>query len=207
MEENNKLKKIPTLPRYQLTKEADAIRQSMKPEHLAFVDGYLSGMSPPEAYEAAGLGIATEATDQKMATRLLNMPKIRMYIDELNRSVAVRSAMSLEAIDKTLSDIASVDVTSVVKLMVVDDPDTGGKRSMMVIKNPEELTAQQRAAISSIKPLGENGFEVKFHDKLKAMEMLIKRKGGFTENVNQNITGGVLVFANVGNNGRGPKGQ
>lgn len=195
---------IEKLPPYQLTPEAEALRRSMRPEHLAFVEAHLSGMSPAEAYEVAGLGSAADGDSQKMAARLLTMPKIRMYIDELNRSVAVRSAMSLEAIDSALSDIASVNVTDIVRMLLIDDPDTGGKRSMLVIRNPEELTPQQRAAIASIKPKGELGFEIVMHDKLKALEMLIKRKGGFTENVNQNVNGGVMIFANVGDNGRGP---
>jgi hypothetical protein len=187
------------------TSTVDAIRRSLKPEYLALVDAYLRGMSPGDAYVESGMGIEGASDNARKASVILSAPRIRAYLDAMHRTIATRAILSMDAIDQTLTDIATADVSSILNTGMVENPTTGERMAMVTVKNIGELTPAQRASISSIKPMGSAGFAVTFHDKMKALEMLIKRRGGFTENQNVNLSGAVHVFAHVGDNGRGPK--
>jgi len=182
----------------------DAMRRSLPKEYQKFVEMYLAGMSPGDAYIEAGLGLATATGNAQKARAILDTPRIRGYIESIERTIATRSLMTLEAVDQILADIATADVTDIIEMGTYNN-DEGLQCGAVSVKDLSQLTKAQRAAIAKIKPIQTGGFEVTFHDKMKALEMLIKRRGGFTENQNVNLSGGVHIFAHVGDNGRGPR--
>jgi hypothetical protein len=120
--------------------------------------------------------------------------------------VAERSVLTLEAIDQKLSDIAMTDILDVAELgPPVLDADGNMVRPVM-IKGEEDLTSAQRASLKKIKNCKDGGLEIETHDKLKALDMLIKRRSGYIKKEEINVTGNAIqVIACVGDNGRGPK--
>jgi phage terminase small subunit len=173
-------------------------------KELHFVEHYVAGNTPVAAFEASGLD-TNGLSVQRAAEVLLRAPKVKLYIDALHSTVAERSVLHLEALDQKLADIVMTDMLDCVEVGAQYTDDKGVLRTPVSIRDPSELTAAQRAAIVSMKSI-DGGLEIKAADKLKAIEMLIKRRGGFTENTNLNITGdNVKVIAMPGDNGRGPK--
>ncbi len=186
-------------------KEVELIKKTLNLKQLQFVDYCLTGYTPAEAYEMAGLNTDPDANLEDDATLLRRTPRIKMYIDALQRCVAQRTIMTLEAADQRLTDMAMCDPTDIIELgTTYKDFKTGLPVKEVRLKNIDNLTEAQKAAIVSIKPVP-GGVEVKMVDKLKALDMLIRRKGGFKDVQELNINGNVEVFAMVGDNGRGPK--
>lgn len=188
--------------------EIDKIAEGLTMKEIKFVDLVLRGEPVGFAYAMADLS-AYDEKDEKNGKFLLESPRIKLYIDSMKRMVATRSVMTLAKIDERLTDIAMTDVTDVVEIGETCFPtgpggSEGAPVTMVKIKNISELPEDKRCAISSIKPCS-GGLEVKLHDKVKVMEILAKRRGGFKDVQEVQHTGRVEVFAMVGNNGRGPK--
>ena len=189
-----------------LTKEVEDLKQALTLQELEFCDLVIRGVLPVNAVEKAGL---SPTPDKKIADRLMESFVIQEYIDALQRQVAVRSVMTLEKIDQRLSDIAMTDTTDVVEVGDVFTPiDADGCQGepiqIVTIKDIDKLTEAQRAAIAQIKPC-KGGLEIKLHDKVKVMELLAKRRGGFVEKQEVSHAGNVQIYTMVGDNGRGPK--
>lgn len=187
------------------SKEVEDIKKTLSMEQLQFVDHCLTGYTPAEAYDMAGLNTDPQANLEDDARRLRNTPRIKLYIDSLQRCVAQRTIMTLVAADQRLTDMAMCDPTDIVKIgKSYEDKKTGIPVTMVTLKDVNLLTEAQKAAIVSIKPVS-GGVEVKMVDKLKALDMLIRRKGGFKDVQDININGKVETFVMIGDNGRGPK--
>ena len=187
-----------------LNPEIERIKAALSLEYLNFVDAYLRGMTPCEALAHAGFATGEAAADKAAAERILNAPKIKLYIDALERSTAQRSLMTLDAVDARLTDIAMTDVVDLLEVGTPYENENGDWHTPVNLKNVDELTAAQKAAITSIRANGAGGVEIKCADKLKALELLAKRRGGFKELVDVSLAGNVHIFANVGDNGRAP---
>ena len=194
-----------------ITDEIEGLKKCLTIKEQLFVDKILSGARVVDAYRDAGLFYGEIERDKLrgMAVALRSSPKIQAYIDAIQRSVAIRSVMTLDAIDQRLTDIAMTNVTDVIEIGEVFFPTgPGGSESapvqMTSIKDFENMTEAQKAAISSIKPVS-GGLEVKFHDKVKVMELLAKRKSGFVDKQEIKHYGKIETIAFLGDNGRGPK--
>lgn len=81
-----------------------------------------------------------------------------------------------EAVLRELSAIAFSDFTEFVTLET--DPEEG---QVMIVKNTSLLKKESRRAVSSIKA-GTRGIEIKLHDKLRALELLGRVNGVFSDN-------------------------
>jgi hypothetical protein len=183
-------------------KEVDNLAKTLRPEHREFVRLYLDGCTPKEAHRQAGL--AGEADNSRAAEILLKAPRVRLYIEAMERRASERSILTLEAIDAKLTDIAMADLVDVIEIGESYPDDKGVERRDIAMKDPSAMTAGQRAAIVQAKIGADGTLDVKMVDKLKALDMLIKRRGGYTEKTEVNHTGNVQVVAMVGHNGRGP---
>jgi len=184
-----------------IQKKLERLRRALKAKEIEFVDLYLQGMPPAEAYQEAGLAMAPDPIG---AEHLLSAPTVRLYIETMERVVVERSTLTLEKIDERLADLAMADIVDMVEIGQDYTDNAGNLRTPVTIKDPATLTPGQRAAITSIKPVI-GGLEIKTEGKVKALELLARRRGGFTEQVDLNIGGHVKIFANVGDNSRGPR--
>jgi len=139
------------------------------------------------AYKAALEAGYTEAVANAKSCKMLRRPHVAKRIAELRDKVdrmAVRS--SVDVINE-LSRLAFSDTISFMK----PDPDVEGN---WIFKSPDELTADQRAAVSGVhvdevqigrdaddKPIMAQRYSYTFHDKLSALVQMGRHYGLFDD--------------------------
>ena len=143
-----------------------------------FCDEWLKDMNGPRAYRAAYKGVKNDETARVNASRLLTNANVQKYIQEKQKKREERTEITQDMVLKELAKLAFIDRTDVVSLGKTDH---GGIK--VVIQSTDDLTPEQRAIISGIKET-KNGIEVTFYSKEKALEMLGRHLGMFTEKLN-----------------------
>ncbi len=127
-------------------------------------------------------------TAYSIGDELLKKPEIRSRIDEALAEQSKRTGVTADRIVRELARIAFIKADDVINM------------DNVTIK--EEASDDDLAAIASVKiksTFFENGNsierEVKLHDKLKALELLGRRFGMFTDNIN--LSGDVDVGVQI----------
>lgn len=153
----------------------------MTDKQKRFCEEYLIDLNATQAAIRAGY---SPKTANEQGSRLLANVSIRTHIDKAIAARSARTGVNADRVVRELARVAFVNPTEIV------DPDTARVR--------ETATDDDKAAISAIKvkiSQGENSDsverEVRFADKLKALELLGKHLNMFTDNLN--ITGDMGV--------------
>lgn len=153
-----------------------------------FVEEYLIDLNATQAAIRAGYSANTA---EQQASRLLSNVKVRAHIDERMAELSRRTGVNQERIIRELARIAFVNAPDVI------DFDDASIRS--------DISEDDTAAIASVKVKtiptqdGEGvEREVRFADKLKALELLGKRYAMWTDK--QQIDGavGVQIVDDIG---------
>lgn len=158
-----------------------------------FCDEYLIDLNATQAAIRAGY---SEKTAMEQGYQLLQKTSVAEYIAERKQDRVERTEITQDMVLKELANIAfsnAADFARVIekqamveasdKMVPVYDAD--GKPVMYRTVEPvltEELTEEQKRALSVIKR-GRDGFEVKPYDKVKALELLGKHLGMWTDRV------------------------
>ena len=162
-----------------------------------FCEEYLIDLNATQA--AIRAGYSTKTAEQT-ASRLLRNVKVQEYIAKRQKELSRSTEITQERVIKELALIAfsnNADYAHVVekKMQVeaggalVDVLDKDGKPVMYRTVEPvltEELTEEQKRALAVIKK-GKEGLEVKSCDKVKALELLGKHLGIFTDKIEANV--------------------
>ena len=166
----------------------------LTPARQRFADEYLIDLNATRAYKAAYLKVKDDNVAGAAATRLLGNVKVKDYITERMNDRSQRTEVTQDMVVKELARVAfasGAEFAQVVEKPAVDpltqqplvDADGKPVRYQRVILTPtDQLTADQRAAIAGIKE-GKNGIEVATCDKVKALELLGRHLGMFTDNI------------------------
>lgn len=134
-----------------------------------FCQEYLVDLNATRAYIRAGYSVKTAPS---CASRLLEKANVRARVDELMARRARRTGVTQDRVVRELARVAFVDPTQVI------DFHTGRVRG----DAPED----DRAALAGVRVKDGADFserEVKLHDKVRALELLGKHLGLFTEKV------------------------
>ena len=160
-----------------------------------YCEEYLIDLNATQAAIRAGY---SEKTAYSMGQRLLKNVEVKTYIDELIDERKKRTEITQDRVLRELAIIAfsnAADYAAVVereaflemeggeKIKLLDDD---GNPVMYRTVEPvltQDLTEDQKRALSVIKK-GRDGFEVKPYDKVRALELLGKHLGMFTDKVN-----------------------
>jgi len=152
---------------------AENLAENLKKSYrkYSFAQNYiLRGMNSAEAYVAAGYSPRSTAAP----TRLLHDPMVIGYMQRLLQEQQEKLSevyrADKENIIRELVKIAFFDPRKVVRV------ENGKAR----IASSDEITNIEAAAIAGIKE-GKHGIEVKFHDKLEAIDKLAKIFGLYVE--------------------------
>ena len=162
-----------------------------------FCEEYLIDLNATQAAIRAGY---SPKTAEQTASRLLRNVKVQEYIAKRQKELSRSTEITQERVIKELALIAfsnNADYAHVVekKLQVeaggalVDVLDKDGKPVMYRTVEPvltEELTEEQKRALAVIKK-GRDGLEIKSCDKVKALELLGKHLGIFTDKIEANV--------------------
>lgn len=158
-----------------------------------FCDEYLIDLNATQAAIRAGYSAKNAG---KIGPELLGKTRIQNYINIRKKERTRRTELSQDNVLKELAYIAFCDVTDYTKviekeLMVEIDGtmckilDEDGNPVMYKTVEPvltDELTDEQKKALAVIQK-GRDGFVIKPYDKIRALELLGKHMGMFTEKV------------------------
>lgn len=152
-----------------------------------FADEYLIDLNATQA--AIRAGYSPRSADVQGA-RLLANARIRAYIDERMAEHSARTGVNQERIIRELARIAFLDPTQLVNMDSAEILD--------------DTSADDRAAIASVKVKSMTGEtdmierEVRFADKIKALELLGKRFGMWLDRQQVDGTVGVQIIDDIG---------
>ena len=158
-----------------------------------FCDEYLIDLNATQAAIRAGY---SEKTAEEQGCRLLRNVKVQKYIQNRKQDRIERTEITQDMVLRELANIAfsnAADYASVIEKQamvefegnMVPVLDENGDPVMYRTVEPtltESLTDEQKRALAVIKK-GRDGFEVKPYDKVRALELLGKHLGMWTEKV------------------------
>ncbi|WP_018887485.1 terminase small subunit [Paenibacillus massiliensis] len=151
-----------------------------------FADEYLIDLN---ATQAAIRADYSSKTAKEIGCENLTKPNIRAYIDERMAILSRRTGVNQERIMRELARVAFLDPTKLV------DMDSAALK--------EDTSDDDRAAIASVKVKTMKGDvdmverEVKFADKLKALELLGKRFGMWIDKQQIDVQGAVQIVDDI----------
>jgi phage terminase small subunit len=161
---------------------------ALRAKHQRFADEYLIDLNATQAAIRAGY---SPKSAMQQGSELLSNPKVRAYIDERMAQHSARTGVNQERIIRELARVAFLDPTTLI--------------NMNDATISEEANEDDRAAIASVKVKTVSGGEefesvereVKFADKLKALELLGKRYGMWIDKQQVDVNGAVQIVDNV----------
>lgn len=181
------------VPSFVFKKEGSKVADKLTAKQQMFCDEYLIDLNATQAAIRAGYSAKNAG---KIGPELLGKTRIQNYINIRKKERTRRTELSQDNVLKELAYIAFCDVTDYTKviekeLMVEIDGtmckilDEDGNPVMYKTVEPvltDELTDEQKKALAVIQK-GRDGFVIKPYDKIRALELLGKHMGMFTEKV------------------------
>ena len=154
-----------------------------------FCDEYLIDLNATQAAIRAGY---SEKTACEQGARLLTNVKVQAYIQTRKFDRIERTEITQDMVLQELANIAfsnAADYAAVVEKQAVVEgvPAVDDEGNPVMYRTVEpfltaDLTEKQKRALAVIKK-GKDGFEVKPYDKVRALELLGKHLGMWTEKV------------------------
>ena len=169
----------------------------MTDRQVIFANEYLIDLNGTRAYKEAYPHVKNDNTAAAAATRLMNNPEVKDYIDKRIKDRLERIEVTQDDVIQELAAIAFANGSDYAKVVTkpvmiqtsegdyVPALDSEGNQmyyQAVEIEETEELTKRQIKAISGIKQ-GKNGIELTTYDKVKALELLGKHLGIFKDKV------------------------
>lgn len=160
----------------------------MTNNQMRFCQEYIKlGMNGTQAYLKVYKTCKKEETAMANASRLLRNDKVQEYIKKLQEKTEEKAAVTITDIVNELSIIAFGDRTELAQVEsedIVDDETKQviGKKTYLNIVDTDKLSANAKKIISGYKKT-RSGISVETCDKVKALELLGKYLGMFTETV------------------------
>ena len=158
----------------------------MTKKQKLFCEEYLIDLNATQAAIRAGY---SPKTANEQGSRLLANVSIRTYIDKAMAERSKRTGVNADRVIQELARVAFVNAPDVV------DPKTATVRP--------DASEDDTAAIASVKVKVVDGDfssierEVRFADKLKALELLGKHLGMFTDKLNVNAEMAVKIVDDI----------
>lgn len=164
----------------------------MTPKQKRFADEYLIDLNATRAYKAAYPKVKNE-TAAVNGSRLLSNANVAAYVADQQKKRSERTQITQDRVLKELASIGFADVSDFAKVVEreyeaeTDNADKDGEKEIKTYKCVEILPsdnvpADKRGAIAGIKQ-GANGIEIKLNDKVKALELIGRHLGMFTDKV------------------------
>lgn len=139
--------------------------------HEIFAQEVAKGAKLGAAYITAGY-----KPNENNAARLKGNEVVLARIMEIQGRGAARAAASVDRIVQELERLSFSDLTEAIEF----------RRNKIYVKDLKKLPPEVRACISSLKST-KDGVEVKFYNKTPALEMLMRHKGMFKENIDLKV--------------------
>lgn len=157
-------------------------KKDLTAKQKRFCDEYLIDLNATQAAIRAGY---SEKNADKIASQLLGKTRVAEEIQKRKAERSERTEITQDMVLRELAAIAFANATDIVQVAEKAFVTDGGNEVMLpdvIITETSKLTSEQKKAIAGIKQ-GRNGIEVKMNDKTRALELLGKHLGMFTEKV------------------------
>lgn len=149
-----------------------------------FINEYLIDLNATRAYKAAYTSCKRDETARANSSRMLTNANVQAYIKTHQTEQQQRTQITQ---DMVLSELASIafangaDFATVVEKTRID-ADTGEEKpyTAVAVQLTANIPLDKQKAIASIKQ-GKDGIEIKTADKVKALELLGRHFGMFTD--------------------------
>lgn len=175
----------------------------LTPNQERFAKEYIIDLNATRAYKAAYPNTKKDETAAVSGCNLLRNPKVAAYIQKLKDKRSERTQVKADDVIKELAIIGfskATDYAEVVEKPVIDEsgnPVTDADGNKITYKTvelipTENLTEEQQRALAVLKR-GRDGLEAKPYDKVRALELLGKHLGIFTDKVNIETTQKVVI--------------
>ncbi len=157
-----------------------------------FCNEYLIDLNATRAYKVVYKTCKKDDTARANSSRMLTYANIKQYIEEQQKAREKRTEITQDMVLKELaavafangSDFAKVVEKTYKKAIENSDGEVVGFEEVpyqdVDIVLTDELDKEKRKAISSIRQT-KNGIEIRTSDKVKALELLGKHLGMFTD--------------------------
>lgn len=152
----------------------------------AFVDEYLIDLNATRAYKTVYKSCKKDETARVNGSRLLTNANVMAYLAQRQRDLQRRTEVTQDKVVQELAAIAFADIVDYVQVK-----DYNGLPIVEIVPTAE-ISADKRAAIAGIKQ-GNNGIEIKLHDKVKTLELLGRHLGIFNDRLDLNANMGVTI--------------
>lgn len=154
-----------------------------------FIEEYLIDLNATQAAIRAGYSKKTAAA---IGAENLEKPHIAAEIQRCMTERQKRTEVTQDRVVKELARLAFANAADFVTVRErkIETADGSVVVDSAVVKYTSELTADQQAAIAGIKQ-GANGVELKLCDKLKALELLGRHMGMFTDKLDVQAGGNI----------------
>lgn len=166
----------------------------LTPKQIRFVDEYLVDFNATQAAIRAGYKAKTAHV---IGAENLRKPKIAEEIARRQKDLQKRTEVSQDRVVKELARIAFANIADYIHVETqtrTKDDGTEITYQTVMFNETQELSADQRAALAVVKQ-SVNGFELKLHDKIKALELLGRHIGMFKDKLSlSGADGGPLTF-------------
>ena len=159
----------------------------LPPMQDRFVDEWLIDFNGTQAAIRAGY---SERSARSIAGRLLTKDNIQAEISRRQKDLQRRTEVTQERVVKELARIAFANIADYLHVETqtrTKDDGTEVTYQTVMFNETQELSADQRAALAVVKQ-SVNGFEIKLHDKIKALELLGRHIGMFNDKLEVKAT-------------------
>ena len=134
-------------------------------QQMKFVEMYLASGHAQKSALAAGYS----EKSAKNGYRILKLPAVEAVVRRRQEEIALETV----DVDKVLRELGNIAFADAADYVAVEE-------GRICVKDTGVLPLEKRAAIAFVKE-GTKGVEVKLHDKLRALEILGKAAGLFSE--------------------------
>lgn len=171
----------------------------MTNKQKAFVDEYLIDLNATRAYKAVYKNVKSDDAARASSSKLLTNANIKVYVEKRMKDREKRTEITQDKVLNELAQIAFANGSDFAKVVekpvlkedgsVLLDPVTEDPiyYKTVEMKLTNELPEEKKKAIAGIK-MGKNGIEVATCDKVRALELLGKHLGMWTERVEAKVS-------------------
>ena len=163
------------------------------------MDEYLIDLNATRAYKAVYKNVKSDDAARASSSKLLTNANIKVYVEKRMKDREKRTEITQDKVLNELAQIAFANGSDFAKVVekpvlkedgsVLLDPVTEDPiyYKTVEMKLTDELPEEKRKAIAGIK-MGKNGIEVATCDKVRALELLGKHLGMWTERVEAKVS-------------------
>lgn len=164
----------------ELTEHQTALFDALTKLQQKFALGIVKGLSQIDAYKQAGGKAKKDETASACASEILTNPKVKAFIDEMNKEAISDAVMTKQEALERLSSLGRVSLFDLAEFrnsQVGEDED--GKpvyQATWSFKDSSLLRPEDMAAISEL-TAGPQGLKIKLHDPKAAIKQLGELQG------------------------------